>query len=277
MNTQRIRVNIIPDGRIPPFFVSEGDHGEGLFECEIYKGLTAYNIPENYTIMVNQRRPDGHEVIGYAAYSGNVITINCTTSMTDVAGYSLCELRFIDTDGNAFATSNFAICVKSSAVDDSTRHNSDYNILYLIEDSLNQKEAAIKECSEIAQKEIDTMLTAEANAKSSETAAANSAIAAKASRNAAAQSEANAKVSEQAALTSEGNAKASEGAALTSETNAKASETAAATSASAASASASSAKQSAIDASGYAGAALYSIGINPETGHMAVFYNKENS
>lgn len=270
MNTQRIRVNIIPDGRIPPFFVSEGDHGEGLFECEIYKGLTAYNIPENYTIMVNQRRPDGHEVIGYAAYSGNVITINCTTSMTDVAGYSLCELRFIDTDGNAFATSNFAICVKSSAVDDSTRHNSDYNILYLIEDSLNQKEAAIKECSEIAQKEIDTMLTAEANAKSSETAAANSAIAAKASRNAAAQSETNAKASQDAAAQSASAASASE-------TNAKASETAAATSASAASASASSAKQSAIDASGYAGAALYSIGINPETGHMAVFYNKENS
>lgn len=44
-----------------------------------------------------------------------------------------------------------------------------------------------------------------------------------------------------------------------------------------AAASATSAKQSAMDAAGYAGAALYSIGINPETGHMAIFYNKENN
>lgn len=40
--------------------------------------------------------------------------------------------------------------------------------------------------------------------------------------------------------------------------------------------SAESARQSAETAAGYAGAAVYSLGINPNTGHMAVFYNGED-
>ena len=40
--------------------------------------------------------------------------------------------------------------------------------------------------------------------------------------------------------------------------------------------SAESARQSAETAAGYAGAATYSLGINPNTGHMAVFYNGED-
>lgn len=75
-------------------------------------------------------------------------------------------------------------------------------------------------------------------------------------------------------------AKASETNASISESNAKLSETNAANSATSASASEAKAKeymdsatQSAVEAAGYAGAATYSLGINPETGHMAVFYN----
>lgn len=37
------------------------------------------------------------------------------------------------------------------------------------------------------------------------------------------------------------------------------------------------AQAAATTAAGYAGAAAYSIGINPDTGHMAIFYNKEDS
>lgn len=37
------------------------------------------------------------------------------------------------------------------------------------------------------------------------------------------------------------------------------------------------AQAAATTAAGYAGAATYSIGINPDTGHMAIFYNKEDS
>lgn len=40
--------------------------------------------------------------------------------------------------------------------------------------------------------------------------------------------------------------------------------------------SAESARQSAETAAGYAGAAVYSLGINPNTGHMAIFYNGED-
>lgn len=40
--------------------------------------------------------------------------------------------------------------------------------------------------------------------------------------------------------------------------------------------SAKSADESATKAAGYAGAAEYSIGINPKTGHMAIFYNKQS-
>ena len=40
--------------------------------------------------------------------------------------------------------------------------------------------------------------------------------------------------------------------------------------------SAKSAGESATKAAGYAGAAEYSIGINPKTGHMAIFYNKQS-
>lgn len=58
---------------------------------------------------------------------------------------------------------------------------------------------------------------------------------------------------------------------------AKSAAASAATSEKNATSSAAAAAQSATDAAGYAGAALYSIGINPDTGHMAIFYNKETS
>ena len=59
--------------------------------------------------------------------------------------------------------------------------------------------------------------------------------------------------------------------------NAASSASAAAASQTKAETAASTASAAAVTAAGYAGAATYSIGINPETGHMAVFYNGTSS
>lgn len=272
MNTQRIKVNIVYDGRIPPFYASTGDHGASVFECEVYDGLEPFTIPSNCSVVMNLHRPDNHEVILLCDYSGNVVTINCATSMTSVAGKSLCELRFVDSDGNAFATSSFALYVKTSVVDGSTRDESDYDALYAIEDVVVKSEASAKSYSSAAQTSATNAATSASNAKSYMDNASASASAAKESQDAAVQSETNTKSYMDAASQSADRAAASEISAGESAGQAKSSASDAATSASNASDSATSAAKSAETAAGYSGAALYSVGVNPDTGHMALFY-----
>lgn len=115
------------------------------------------------------------------------------------------------------------------------------------------------------------------NSKSVIDSVSNSASAADASAKNAAQSATDAAVYAGVASDSASASKASEKNASDSATKSANSASASAISEKNAAASAASAEKSATDAAGYAGAALYSIGVNPETGHMAIFYNKENS
>lgn len=102
-----------------------------------------------------------------------------------------------------------------------------------------------------------------------------SATAAATSEKNAASSAANAANSASASATSAAEAKTHETNAGNSAASSANSATNSATSEKNAAASAESARQSAETAAGYAGAATYSLGINPNTGHMAIFYNGE--
>lgn len=109
-------------------------------------------------------------------------------------------------------------------------------------------------------------------AHKSQIAAAESESAAASSQKAAKTSETNAESSASAASTSESNAKASETAAKTSETNAKTSEENAKSSETAAQNSLDTVKS--LLAQAQAEQAALSLGIDPDTGRLALFYNK---
>lgn len=133
-------------------------------------------------------------------------------------------------------------------------------------DILNQLKTQNMKGDEFIKSSNSVMNSVSASASAADTSAKNAAASAEQaekSADASAGSAAEAK-------THETNAGNSATASANSATNSATSEKNAA-------ASAASAEKSATDAAGYAGAALYSIGVNPETGHMAIFYNKENS
>ena len=132
-------------------------------------------------------------------------------------------------------------------------------------DILNQLKAQNTKGDEFIKNSNSVMNSVSESASAADTSAKSAAASAeqsKKSADASASSAAEAK-------THETNAGNSATASANFATNSAASEKNAASSAE-------SARQSAETAAGYAGAAVYSLGINPNTGHMAVFYNGED-
>lgn len=132
-------------------------------------------------------------------------------------------------------------------------------------DILNQLKAQNAKGDEFIKNSNSVMNSVSASASAADTSAKSAATSAEQSKKSADASA----ISAAEAKTHETNAGNSATASANSATNSAASEKNAA-------ASAESARQSAETAAGYAGAAVYSLGINPNTGHMAVFYNGED-
>ena len=132
-------------------------------------------------------------------------------------------------------------------------------------DILNQLKAQNTKGDELIKNSQTVMNSVSASASAADTSAKSAAASAE-----------QAKKSADASANSAAEAKTYETAAGNSATASANSATNSATSEKNAAASAESARQSAETAARYAGAATYSLGINPNTGNMAIFYNGED-
>lgn len=260
------QINISPHGIPNIIHLSQYDKGSRILSFELYDENGAYSIPSGSTVTIRGTKPD-HTGFEYSCtYSGSAVTVTVQDQMTAVAGNVPCEVRITGSDGSILGTANFTLAVERSAL------ASDVTI------SKTELPLVEKACQNV--QKIESLLV---QTKTSETNASKSAASAATSASNAQSSEANAKSSQNAAKTSETNAATSASNAKASESNAKSSQTEAANSATAAkesetnaASSAASALDSATKAAGYAGATEYSLGINPKTGHMAIFYNRQS-
>lgn len=227
MNTQKIKLNLIPGGIPPIVHVSQYDVGRPL-AFELYDGMSAATIEAGTVVDIRATKPDGTGFEYACTWENNVVSIATQAQMTVLAGQIECELHLVKNQ-QEIGTANFILEVEEAALRADT-DISETEIPDIIDLARSHEQAATA--------------SAEAAAESEENAAD--------SASAAATSESNAADSASAAATSESNAADSASAAATSESNASNSETAAANSATAAAGSATSAANSKSDAEAYA-------------------------
>lgn len=115
MSTQRVRLNLSPDGRYVAVTASQYDVG-GQFEIALYDGADEYEIPSGAGVVLSGTNPNGNTFLynygsPYVSVSGNIVTVKTTKVMTTAAGNVNCEIR-IEQDGSSIGSANFFIWVE---------------------------------------------------------------------------------------------------------------------------------------------------------------------
>lgn len=120
MQTQRIKLNLVPGAEIPErIYLSQYDKGSRTLEFELYDGAVPYAIPDGTSITIQGTKPDRKGFQYACTYSGGVVSCTVQDQMTAAAGEVRCEL-VISEDGNILATANFILAVERSALTDDT-------------------------------------------------------------------------------------------------------------------------------------------------------------
>ena len=238
-------LDVSPGGIPPIIHLSQYDKLTRTIVFNLIDDTGTYYISSGAIATVRGTKPDktGFEYEGII--SGNTVTVNVQDQMTVCAGRIPCEIRISGFDGSVLGTANFLLDIEPAALlDNTTISETELPLIEQATEAVAPTLAAAKEAKTYASEAG----TSETNASGYAAQSKNSAAAASSS------------ASEASGYATQ--SKNSAAAAAESETNAADS--------------AKSAGESATKAAGYAGAAEYSIGINPKTGHMAIFYNKQS-
>ena len=118
MYNQIINLDLIPQGVRPVIYVSQYDNQTSALTFRLYKGGTAFSVPDGAAVLINGMKPD-NTGFSYAAasVSGQNVTCNVMQQMTAVAGDVDCELR-IRSDTEIIGTLNFILRVEPAALSD---------------------------------------------------------------------------------------------------------------------------------------------------------------
>lgn len=126
MVSQSIRVNFIPSGVQDRIHASQYDTGERAFSFLCFYGSSLYEIPSGAVVTLNGQKPGGYAFVIPCTVDGYMVTCDCTSTMTDVAGNVECELQ-VSTGGETVQSANFILYVEPSAIDGSTVPSSDWS------------------------------------------------------------------------------------------------------------------------------------------------------
>lgn len=111
-------VNMIPNGTLPRYNVSQYDVGRELAFI-LSDGSGAYSIPSGATIKIQGTKPSGMGFSVTGTYSGNTVTIVTTAEMTDENGNIECELS-VSSGSVLLGTTNIVLAVEKSPHPDGT-------------------------------------------------------------------------------------------------------------------------------------------------------------
>lgn len=303
MQTQRIALNLVPGRGMPPkIYLSQYDDRSRRLEFELYDGTDPYDIPSATSIVIQGTKPDKKGFQYDCDYADGVASCIVAGQMTACGGNILCEL-VLSKDGGILGTAKFVIVVERAALSNETViSRTDLPLIVDAAKNALLANASAKDAAESAsaaansaaasQKSVQNAETNARAAQSSAEKAAESASAAsgqsESAQTSASRAAASATAAAESAKQSSDQASAASIAAKKSEDSAKSAQTLAgdaagsAASASgyaeAAAGSATAASASAKNAAGYAEEIEYRIGINPATGHPAIYhYTKETS
>ena len=105
-------LNLIPSSYIPEVHLSQYDIGREL-KFKLMDGNTEYSVPSGATITVKATKPSGLGFVVNGTFSGNIVTIVNTETMTNESGRFSAELS-ISSGATLLGTSNFIFNVERS-------------------------------------------------------------------------------------------------------------------------------------------------------------------
>lgn len=116
---QNVNLDLIPKFAVfGNLYFSQYDVGRTA-TINLLNGTEAYTIPVGATVKIQATKPSGLGFNESCTFSGNVVTVVSTETMTDEAGRIPCELR-IEYNGDVLGTANFLFNVERSPHPDGT-------------------------------------------------------------------------------------------------------------------------------------------------------------
>ena len=186
MNTQYIRLNMVPAGVLPVMHTSQFDIGRPL-GVAVYDGSAEMDL-DDYTVTIEATRTDGTPITAAVTTDGNVGAFVTTAAMTNKDDLYPAQLVIVDGDSNRVASLPFMMRVVKAAMDENSEAIEEDAPLY------QQYNAAIQALIVNVRAEI----TAEATARQAADTALQNNINAEAATRAAADTTLQANISSEA-------------------------------------------------------------------------------
>ena len=118
MNTQYIRLNMVPAGVLPVMHVSQFDLGRPL-GVVVYDGSAEMDL-DDYTVTIEATRTDGTPITAPVTTDGNIGAFTTTATMTNKDDLYPAQLVIIDGDSNRVASLPFMMRVVEAAMDENS-------------------------------------------------------------------------------------------------------------------------------------------------------------
>ena len=131
MDTQYIRLNMIPTGIAPSFYISQYDVGREL-GVYVYVGSKAFDLT-NYTCTIEATRRDGVAIttaVTTSVATTNKGTFEVTATMSNIADRYLCQLVITNSQGKRIASLPFIMNVVKAAMDENAQEIEEDASLY---------------------------------------------------------------------------------------------------------------------------------------------------
>ena len=113
MTTQSFNLDLIPKGVPPVIRVSQNDTGQ-TWLISMYFNKSPFSVPAGATVYVQGTKPNGTTFNEACTFSGTVVTVIETQSMTDICGNVRAEIS-IEKDDETIHSLNFIISVEKAA------------------------------------------------------------------------------------------------------------------------------------------------------------------
>lgn len=163
MNTQYIRLNMVPAGVLPVMHVSQFDIGRPL-GVVVYDGSAEMDL-DDYTVTIEATRTDGTPITAAVTTDGNVGAFVTTATMTNKDDLYSAQLVIVDGDSNRVASLPFMMRVVKAAMDENSEAIEEDAPLY------QQYNAAIQALIVDVRADLNAEVAARETAIAAETAA----------------------------------------------------------------------------------------------------------
>lgn len=157
-------LNLIPSSYIPEVHLSQYDIGREL-KFKLMDGNTEYSVPSGASVTVKATKPSGLGFVVSGTFSGNIVTVVNTETMTNESGRFSAELS-ISSGATLLGTSNFIFNIERSPHPEGTTDGDAETLIPELTLLVEEARALVEQAEETAQTvtELEPRVSANENA-----------------------------------------------------------------------------------------------------------------